>query len=97
MQRAGLIDDEEQRQLALFHERLHEGMAHARRHIPVDGAEIVAMLVFADLRELDALAAEDGTVLAGEEGVDQVPRPELDPLHVLQDFGRDRPPPAAQR
>jgi len=54
-----LIHDEEDRELALLHERLHEGMAHPGRDVPVDGTEVVALLILAHLREFDALPAED--------------------------------------
>ncbi len=97
MQRPGLIHDEKDRELAFLHERLHERMAHPGRDVPVDGAKVVAVLILAHFRELDALAAEDGAILTGEERVDEIARPELDPLHVLQDFGSDCPPARAHR
>ena len=75
VQRTGLVHDEQEGELALFHERLDEGMAHARRDIPVDRPEVIAVLIGADFRELDALAAEDGAVFAGEQGADEVPSP----------------------
>src|SRR5256885_17243847 len=61
--RAGLIHHEEQGDLALLVEGLHEGMPHPRRHVPVDRAEVVPLLVLAHFGELDALAAEDRAVL----------------------------------
>src|SRR6266511_2234057 len=95
--RPRLVHDEEERQLAFFHERFDERMAHPRRDVPVDGPEVVALLVGTHLRELDPLAAEDGAVLAGEEGIDEVTRPQLDPLHVLQHFASHGPPAHADR
>jgi hypothetical protein len=71
VQRPRLIHDEQQRELALLGKALHERMAEACRDIPVDGAEIVAFLIGADFRELDALPAEHRAVLAGEQGIDQ--------------------------
>ena len=72
VQRTGLVHDEEERELALFHKRLDEGMTHSRRDIPVDCPEVVALLVGADLGELDPLAAEDRAVFAREQGADEV-------------------------
>src|SRR5207247_8735465 len=45
-----------------------------------------------DILELDASAAEDCAVIAGEEGVDESARAELDPLYLLEDPGGDRAP-----
>src|SRR5207249_11414665 len=64
MERSRLIHDEEERQLALFHEGFDERMAHPRRDVPVDGPEVVALLVGTRLRELDPLAAADSALLA---------------------------------
>ena len=75
VQRTGLIHDEEERELALFHERFDEGMTHSRRDIPVDCPEVIALLVGADFRELDPLAAEDRPVFAREQGADEVTSP----------------------
>ena len=72
VQRTRLVHDEEERELALFHKRLDEGMTHSRRDIPVDCPEVVALLVGADLGELDPLAAEDRAVFAREQGADEV-------------------------
>ena len=89
MERSRLIHDEEQRQLALLHEGFDERMAHPRGHVPVDGAEVVALLVRADLGELDSLAAEDRPVLAREQRVHQVARAQLDPFDLLEHLASD--------
>src|SRR5262249_125293 len=97
MQRSRLVHDEEQGQLALLHVRLDERVSHARRDVPTDRAEAVALLVGPDFGELDPLAAEDRPVFAGEEGVDEVARPQLDPLHLLEHVGGHGPPARAHR
>src|SRR5260370_999275 len=95
--RARLVDDEEQGDLALFMEGLHEGVSHARRHVPIDGAEIVALLVGADLGELDPLAAKHGAVFAREQRVDEGAGAQLDPLDLAQHLGSDAAPAGVQR
>ena len=92
MQRTRLVHDEEECELALFHERLDEGMAHPRGDVPIDCPEVVALLVGADLGELDTLAPKDGAVLAREQCIDQAAGAELDPLHMPKHFRRDGPP-----
>src|SRR5207249_8806395 len=72
-------------------------MTHARRHIPINGAEVVPLLVGAHLGELDALTAEDRAVFAGEERVDEGPGAELDPLDLAQHLGGDGAPAGAHR
>src|SRR2546425_9547522 len=86
VQRTGLVHDEEERELALFHKRLDEGMTHARRDIPVDCPEVIALLVGADFCELDALPPEDRPVLACEQRIDQAAGAELDPLDMAEHF-----------
>src|ERR1041384_4244173 len=72
-------------------------MSHPRRHVPVDGAEIVTLLVGADFGEFETLAAEHRPVFAREQRGDEGARPQLDPLHQLEHGGRARPPPRADR
>ena len=52
------VDDEDDRELALLAVLLDEGAAGARRRVPVDRADVVAGLVFAELVEVHAAAAE---------------------------------------
>src|SRR5213592_1256080 len=95
--RAGLVHHEEQRVLALLVVRLHERVAHARRHVPVDRAEVVSLLVLAYLREFDALSTEHRAVFAREERADQGTRAELDALDLPEHFGSDETPAGAKR
>src|SRR2546427_2633502 len=83
--------------LALLVVRLHERVAHPRRHVPVDRAEVVALLVLAHLCELDALSPEHRAVFAGEERADQGTRAELDALDLPEHFGSDQTPAGAER
>src|SRR5207237_4583216 len=93
---ARLIHDEQQRVLALLVVRLHERVAHPGRHVPVDRAEIVPLLVLAHLRELDALSTEHRPVFAREERADQGTGAQLDALDLPEHFGRDEPPARAE-
>src|SRR5437762_5510045 len=52
-------------------ELLHVRYAAARGDVPVDGADVVARLVLAHLRELDSSSVERGVVVAGESGADR--------------------------
>jgi len=98
LQRAGLIDHEQQRHLPLLVVGLHEGMPHPGRDVPVDRAEVVALLVGPDLRELDSLPAEHRPVLARQQRVDEPAGAQLDPLHLPERFGgHDQPASAAPR
>src|SRR5437867_6898236 len=89
--RARLIHHEQQGDLALFVERLHERMPHPGRDVPVDRAEVIPLLVGPHLCELEAMAAEHGAIVPGEEGVDESPGAELDPLDLPEDLGSDCP------
>jgi hypothetical protein len=60
------VHHQEEREFAFFDKLLHERPAGPCRHIPVDGAHIVAGHVFAHGVEVDATAFEDTVVLAGE-------------------------------
>ena len=63
-------------------------MAGARGHVPVDGADVVAVLVLPDLVELHPAALEDGMVLARQRLVDQPVGCDLDPADLADDFFR---------
>ena len=51
--------------------RLTNGMPHAGRDVPVDGANVVAGYVFADFVELHPATLEHRVVFAGEMFVHQ--------------------------
>ena len=84
--RAGEVDQEEDGQLALFDVLLDVGMTCAGGHVPVDGADVVAELVFAHLGELHPAALEDGVVLAGQRLVHQPVGADLDPPHLPENL-----------
>ena len=86
--RSGEIDDQHHGELALFDVALDERPAHSRGDVPVDRADLVAGLILAHFRELHSLALEHRAVLAGENGVDQPARPQLDQLYLPQNLGR---------
>ena len=85
-----LIHHQHDGQLPLFRERLDVGTGQPGRHVPVDCAEVVTVLVGPDLGELHPLPSEYGAVLAGKQGTHQPPGAELDGFDLLQDFGSDR-------
>ena len=65
------------------------GDAEPGRDVPVDRAEVVALLVGADLGELHPLPPEDAAELAGEERVDHAAGAKGDALDLLEEFGWD--------
>ena len=76
-------------QLALLVELFHERAPwNACRHVPVDGADVVARDVLADAVEIQPSAAEHRPVMAGQRVVDQAPAPDLDPANLLHDAGQ---------
>ena len=56
------VHDQHDRELALFFEHLDEGAPRASRHVPVDAADIVAVLVLPHLGEIHPTSLEDGVV-----------------------------------
>src|SRR5438309_9865552 len=72
-------------------------MPHPRRHVPVDRAEVVALLVFADFGELDALPAEHRAVFAAEQRVVEAAGAGLAALDLAQHLRGDGAPAPAQR
>ena len=87
--RAREIDRQHHGELALLDVTLHVGVAHARRHVPVDRAHLVAGLVLAHLRELHPLPLEYRVILPREEGVHETARADLEQLDLTQDLRRD--------
>ena len=75
-------------QLAFLDEALDEGMAHAGGDVPVDGADVVAGLILADLLEGDAAALEDGVIFAAEQVLDGPPGLQLQATNLTQHFTR---------
>src|SRR5439155_16424441 len=73
-------------QFAFLDEALDERMAHAGGHVPVDGADVVAGLVFADLLEGDAAALEGAVVFAAEQILDRPAGLELRAADLADDF-----------
>src|SRR5688572_6257626 len=80
------VDHQHHRQLPLLDEALHERPAHARCHVPVNGAHLVTGLILAHLGELHSLPLENRAVFSGEDRVDQSTRAQLDELHLPEDL-----------
>ena len=70
--RGAAVDRDERGQLALLDEDLHERLADACRHVPVDGADLVARLVRPDLAERHPASLEHRVVPA-RQGVEHGP------------------------
>ena len=88
--RGAQIDDEDDGELALLPVSLDERAAGPRRRVPVDGADVVAGLVLADLVEIHAAAPEAGAHAAVERVVAETARADLDAVRLLRDALRDR-------
>jgi hypothetical protein len=81
------IDGHDDSQLALLHEALHEGVAHARGDVPVNGANVVPRLVFANLLECDAGAFENTAVFPSQKVLDRATRSQLESADLTKQIG----------
>lgn len=84
--RRGDIRHQHQRELALFDVTLYEGRTSARGDIPIDGANVIANGIRADLIELDARAFEYRDVLARQDIGDLTTGAQLDFLDATNDL-----------
>ena len=64
------VEQEPGRDLAILDVLPHVGRRCPRRDVPVDVADVVAPLVFAEVREVDAAAVEQRPVVALEQAVE---------------------------
>ena len=76
------VEQEPRRDLAVLVIFADIGCRHPRGHVPVDRANIVAELVFAKCREIEAAAAEQAPIIALEQAVQ--PANHL-PVEALED------------
>src|SRR5206468_2044173 len=81
------VDDQHHRKLSLFREFFHKRVAHPRRNIPVDGANLVAGLIFPDVLKIHAAAFEDAMVVAGECSLDQAAGLDLECPDFFENLG----------
>ena len=81
------IHDEHHGELALLREFLHEGVAHARGHIPIDRADFIAGLILAHFVEVHPAPLEDAVVIARENGLHETLGLDLERADFLEDFG----------
>src|SRR5262249_43785752 len=63
-------------------------MAHAGGHVPVDGPDVVAGLIFANLLESDAGSLEHALVLTAQQVLDGAACPQLQAANLADDFTR---------
>ena len=88
MHRRRRVEQEPRDEHALGHVDAHVRLAHARRHVPLDAAHVVAGDVRSDLRELDSLAVVRRAVVAREHSLQAAA--DLD-LEGAQGRSRKRP------
>ena len=80
--RRAQVEQEPRRDLAVLEVLADVRRVHPRRDVPVDVAHVVAVLVFAQVGEVDAVAAEQAPVIALQEAVE--PADDL-PVEALED------------
>ena len=86
---AAHVHHQHEGQLAFLDELLDKRMVHPRRHVPIDGADFVARLVFAHLLEIHPLALEDAMVLAAQRLGHQPGGAQLDLPDFFENLARD--------
>ena len=86
--RRAQVEQEPGRDLAVLEELADVRHVHARGHVPVDVPDVVAVLVFAQVREVDALATEQGPVVALEQAVEPADDRPVEPLQDALRRGR---------
>ena len=87
--RSAQVHQEHEGQLPFLHIFFNERMVHARRDVPINGADFVAGLVFAHLLKIHALPLENAVVLAAQGLGDQTGGAQLDLADFFKDFARD--------
>src|SRR5205085_3627732 len=81
------VHEEQDGQLALLDVPLEERLAHAGGDVPVDGPDVVAGLVGADVGEGQAGALEGAVVLAAEQVLDGPAGAEVQAADLADDVG----------
>jgi hypothetical protein len=76
-------------QFAFLDELFDEGVIHPGGDIPVDGADIIAGLIFADLVKIHPLAFKDAMVMAGERLGDEAIGADFDLADSFEQFAGD--------
>src|SRR4029077_927084 len=79
------VDRDDHREIALLDELLHVRSARARSDVPIDCADVVARLIFADLRELDPAPMKGGVIVARKTGADEPRRKNLEVANASGD------------
>jgi hypothetical protein len=77
------VDEQPGGNLSLFEILTHEDAVHPRGHIPVDSPDLVARLVLAHLREIEAGSIEDPAVVAEQKPIETADDRELQPPQQL--------------
>jgi hypothetical protein len=86
--RLPLVDQDQRRPVALLARHAHVRRAGAGGDLPVDGADVVAGQVGADLLELEAAAAQPRGAAAGQRASDRLPRQEVEAARLRLERGQ---------
>ena len=80
------VDEQHHGHLTFLIENLDKWGIEAGSHVPVDEADIVAVVVLAHLTESHTAPLERALVLSRKNLLGQRPRPYLNPAHFLYQF-----------
>ena len=86
VERTGHIDEQHSRQFAFFLKHLHIGAVETSRHVPIDVAYIVALLILTHLRKGHAAPFEGRVVLACKNVVGEGVRFDFYAPHALHEL-----------
>ena len=83
---SGDVDGDDDGEFAFLTKFTDEGLSGSGGDVPVDEADFVAVLVFAELVEIESLSFEGGVILAAEGFVDESLGADLEAPNALHDF-----------
>ncbi len=81
------IDDENDSKFAFFSEFFHVSGAEPRGHVPINGTDFIARLIFADVLEIHAAPFKDAVIIPSERCLDQTFGLDFERADLLQNLG----------